>query len=92
MGGRQHIGWANGNGRAFTVQPSYEVAQVSEFLALDKALILHPEIVVQFGQVLIARIGSKSNDRLGFGLLATILQCRRQHRARRRSGKDSLLS
>ena len=55
------------------MQPANKVAKVTVRLAFDKALVFKPEVIEQFGQVLVARITGKRDNPLFGNLLATIL-------------------
>ena len=69
----QNVRRAHCNRCTLTVRTANQVTQITVLLALDEALIFHPEVVIQFRQVLIARIGGERHDTLRLGLFAAIL-------------------
>ena len=91
VSGQYFLVSAHGRHRAIAVPPADEVAQIPEALAFDEALVEHPEIVVDLGEVLVAAVADQRDDALGRALLAAIAQRCGQQRPGRRAGHQAFL-
>src|SRR5690606_8512429 len=78
--------------RPLAMRPADEVAQVSVGLPFDEALVLHPEVVEQLRQVLVACIRGKRDHAFRSFLFLAVLEGRGQQGAGRRAGKYALFS
>ncbi len=74
----------------FAVRSADQIAKVTVFFALNEALVLHPEIVVELRQIAIAGIAGKGHDPLFLGLLPAVLERRSEQCPRRRTGEYAL--
>ena len=89
-GGGQRVLGADADDGAVFRPPRDQVAQVALALALEQALVEHPRIVVDLGEVAGARVADQRHHALGRGLRAAVLQRRGQQRAGGRARQDAL--
>ena len=68
----------------------HEDIQVVE-IPLDEALIQHPEIVIDLGQVLVAAVADEGDHPFGLGLLPAVAERRGHQSAGGGAGDDAFL-
>ena len=76
---------------ALAVASADQVAQIAGALALDEALVEHPEIVVDLGEILVAAVADQRHHPLGLLLRSAPPQCGGQQSSGRGAAQNPFL-